>query len=64
MDNEEENRIENVIGKQNKNKFENTLYHVNCSKVKMKMWNLLTGIPQRTKVYLLQVIFVRAKLLL
>ena len=63
MDNEEEDRIENVIGKQIKTRLRNGLCHVICSKVKMRIWNLLTGIPQRMKVCLLQVIFVRAELL-
>ena len=31
MDNEEEDRIENVIGKQNKNKIEKYSYHTTCS---------------------------------
>ena len=63
MDNEEEDRIENVMGKQIKTRLRNTLYHVTCSKVKMRIWNLLTGILQRMEVCLLQVIFVRAELL-
>ena len=45
MDDEEEDRIENVIGRQNKIRLRNTLYHVTSSKVKLRKWNLLTEIP-------------------
>ena len=52
MENEEEDRIEDVTGKQNKNKIEklSIMYYVTCSKVKRRAWNQLTGIPQRMKV--------------
>ena len=45
VDDEEEDRIENVIGRQNKIRLRNTLYHVTSSKVKLRKWNLLKEIP-------------------